>query len=71
MSGHSKWATIHRSKETADAKRGMLFSKLSRAISIAAREGADPASNFKLRLAIEKARAANMLAFPLSMWEAR
>jgi YebC/PmpR family DNA-binding regulatory protein len=58
MSGHSKWATIKRAKGAADAKRGVLFSKLSKRISIAVREGGggDPASNFKLRLAIEKAR---------------
>jgi len=60
MSGHSKWSTIKRQKETADKKRGMVFSKLAKAISIAAREGADPESNFKLRLAVEKAKQANM-----------
>lgn len=60
MSGHSKWASIHRQKETQDAKRGMLFSKLSRAITIAARGGANPDTNFKLRLVIDKARASNM-----------
>lgn len=62
MSGHSKWATIHRSKEVKDAKRGNLFSKLGRAISIAVKAGGgpDPSSNFKLRVAIEKARAADM-----------
>ncbi len=62
MSGHSKWATIHRQKEANDAKRGNLFSKLSRAITIAAKSGggADPESNFKLRVAIDKARASNM-----------
>lgn len=60
MSGHSKWSTIHRQKETADKKRGQLFSKLGRAIAIAAREGADPEVNFKLRLAVEKAKQVNM-----------
>jgi YebC/PmpR family DNA-binding regulatory protein len=60
LSGHSKWATIHRQKEAADRKRGRLFSKLSRAIAVAARQGVDPEINFKLRLAIEKARQANM-----------
>lgn len=60
MSGHSKWSKIHRQKEVADQKRGWLFSKLSKVIAIAAREGADPEVNFKLRLAIEKAREANM-----------
>lgn len=62
MSGHSKWSTIKRQKGVADAKRGNLFTKLSNAISIAVREGGggDPASNFKLRLAMDKAREANM-----------
>lgn len=56
MSGHSKWAQIKRSKGAADAKRGVLFSKLSKQITIAARGGANPDMNFKLRLAIEKAK---------------
>ena len=60
MSGHSKWSTIKRKKGAADAKRGQLFTKLGREIVIAAREGGDPAVNFKLRLAIDKAKAANM-----------
>lgn len=61
MSGHSKWSTIKRKKGAADAKRGQLFTKLGREIAIAAREGGpDPDANFKLRLVIEKARAANM-----------
>ncbi|MBI4059312.1 YebC/PmpR family DNA-binding transcriptional regulator [Candidatus Microgenomates bacterium] len=60
MSGHSKWATIHRQKESKDAKRGLIFTKLGRAITIAARSGPDPDANFKLRLAIDKARVANM-----------
>lgn len=60
MSGHSKWSTIKRQKEATDKKRGLVFSKLAKAISIAAREGADPESNFKLRLAVEKAKQANM-----------
>lgn len=60
MSGHSKWSTIKRQKETTDLKKGAVFSKLARAITIAARSGADPESNFKLRLAIEKARQVNM-----------
>lgn len=62
MSGHSKWSTIKRQKGAADAKRGNVFTKLSNVIAIAVREGGggDPDSNFKLRLAIEKARAANM-----------
>ncbi|HZE87813.1 MAG TPA: YebC/PmpR family DNA-binding transcriptional regulator [Methylomirabilota bacterium] len=63
MSGHSKWATIKRQKGANDAKRGQLFTKLSKAISIAVRQGgnvADPNSNFRLRLAIEAAKASNM-----------
>jgi YebC/PmpR family DNA-binding regulatory protein len=60
MSGHSKWSTIKRKKGAADAKRGQLFTKLGREIVIAAREGGDPAVNFKLRLAIDKAKAASM-----------
>ncbi|MDH7486530.1 MAG: YebC/PmpR family DNA-binding transcriptional regulator [Anaerolineae bacterium] len=60
MSGHSKWSTIKRKKGAADARRGMLFTKLTREIQIAAREGPDPEANFKLRLAVDKARAMNM-----------
>jgi YebC/PmpR family DNA-binding regulatory protein len=60
MSGHSKWSTIKRTKGAADVKKGALFAKLSKNISIAAREGADPGMNFKLRLAIEKAREHSM-----------
>jgi YebC/PmpR family DNA-binding regulatory protein len=60
MAGHSKWAQIKRQKGAADQKRGAVFSKLANAITIAARQGADPAMNFQLRIAIDKARAANM-----------
>ena len=61
MSGHSKWATIKRKKGAADAKRGQLFTKLAREIQVAAREGGgDPESNFRLRLAVQKARTENM-----------
>ncbi len=63
MSGHSKWATIHRQKEAKDAKRGAAFTKLANVITIAVREGGgvgDPEANFKLRLAVEKARSINM-----------
>jgi len=61
VSGHSKWATIKRKKGAADAKRGQLFSKLTRAIMVAAREGGgDAASNATLAGAIEKARALSM-----------
>lgn len=61
MSRHSHWAKIKRGKFAEDAKKGAAFTKLSRMITIAAREkGPDPAMNFKLRLAIDAARAANM-----------
>lgn len=61
MSGHSKWSTIKRKKGAADAKRGQLFTRLAREIVMAAREGGgDPDTNFKLRLAVDKARANNM-----------
>jgi YebC/PmpR family DNA-binding regulatory protein len=60
MSGHSKWSTIKRQKGAADAKRGQLFTKLGREIAVAAREGADPTANSRLRLAIARAREANM-----------
>ncbi len=60
MSGHSKWAQIKRSKGAADVKRGVLFSKLSKQITIAAKDGANPEMNFRLRLAIEKARESAM-----------
>ncbi|OGD08207.1 hypothetical protein A2397_05685 [Candidatus Amesbacteria bacterium RIFOXYB1_FULL_44_23] len=63
MSGHSKWATIHRAKEAKDAKKGAIFTKLAMAIAIAVKEGGgigDPEKNFKLRLAVEKARQLNM-----------
>ena len=61
MSGHSKWSSIKHKKGAADAKRGKLFSKLTRAIIVAAREGgADPAANLALQNAIEKARSYSM-----------
>ena len=61
MSGHSKWSSIKHKKGAADAKRGKLFSKLARAIIVAAREGGpDPASNLALQNAIEKARSYSM-----------
>jgi YebC/PmpR family DNA-binding regulatory protein len=60
MSGHSKWSTIKRQKGAKDAARGALFTKLGNAIAVAARNGPDPESNFTLRLAVDKARAANM-----------
>jgi YebC/PmpR family DNA-binding regulatory protein len=60
MSGHSKWAQIKRQKGVADAKRGQLFTKLGREIAVAARSGADPETNSRLRLAVQRARDANM-----------
>ena len=61
MSGHSKWATIKRKKGVADAKRGQVFTRLTREIVMAAREGGgDPDANFRLRLAIDKAKAQSM-----------
>lgn len=60
MSGHSKWSTIKREKGAKDAARGALFTKIGNAIAIAARSGTDPDTNFALRLAIDKAKAANM-----------
>jgi YebC/PmpR family DNA-binding regulatory protein len=60
MSGHSKWATIKRKKGAADIRRGQMFTKLARELEFAAREGGDPNFNFRLRLAIDKAKAENM-----------
>jgi YebC/PmpR family DNA-binding regulatory protein len=63
MSGHSKWSQIKRQKGANDAKRGQLFTRLGREIAIAAREGGpDPAANFRLRLAVQRARESNMPA---------
>ena len=63
MSGHSKWSQIKRQKGANDAKRGAVFTKIGREISIAAREGGgDPDANYRLRLAIENARSVNMPA---------
>lgn len=66
MAGHSKWAKIHRGKAVEDAKRGVIFTKLGNAIALAARGGTDPDTNFALRLAIDKAKAANMPANNIS-----
>jgi YebC/PmpR family DNA-binding regulatory protein len=60
MAGHSKWAQIKRTKAVVDAKRGAVFTSLGREITVAARGGADPAGNFQLRTAIEKAKAAGV-----------
>ena len=60
MSGHSKWSTIKRQKGVKDAARGAVFTKLGNLVAVAARSGTDPDTNFALRLAIDKAKAANM-----------
>ncbi|MEX2080857.1 MAG: YebC/PmpR family DNA-binding transcriptional regulator [Dehalococcoidia bacterium] len=61
MSGHSKWAQIKRQKGVNDAKRGAIFTRLAREIMVAAKQGgADPGANFKLRLAIQRAKQSNM-----------
>ncbi len=63
MAGHSKWAQIKRQKAANDAKRGQLYTKLGREITVAARDGGgDPESNFRLRLAMQRAKDANMPA---------
>ncbi|MBJ7610174.1 MAG: YebC/PmpR family DNA-binding transcriptional regulator [Candidatus Dormibacteraeota bacterium] len=63
MSGHSKWAGIKHKKAIVDAKRGQVFTKIARELSVSVREGGpDPSSNFRLRLAIQKAREVNMPA---------
>src|ERR1700741_3799656 len=60
MSGHSKWASIKHKKAVVDSRRGAQFSKLTRAITVAARDGADPSGNAALETAIRKAREASM-----------
>jgi YebC/PmpR family DNA-binding regulatory protein len=60
MSGHSKWSTIKRKKGAEDAKRGKIFTRLAREITVAARHSGDPNANPTLRMAIDRARAANM-----------
>ncbi len=60
MAGHSKWANIKRQKARVDAVKGKVFARMSREIIVAARSGADPAGNFQLRTAIEKAKAAGI-----------
>src|SRR5260370_39095561 len=62
MSGHSKWGQIRRSKGVNDARRGQLFTRLGREIVVAVREGGsgDPNANFRLRIAVQRARDANM-----------
>src|SRR3989344_7105428 len=60
MSGHSKWSQIKHKKGVSDQKKGQLFSKLAKKISLAAKVGTDPASNYKLQSVIEEARTFNM-----------
>src|SRR5215472_4392377 len=62
MSGHSKWAQIRRAKSVNDARRGQIFTRLGREIVVAVREGGsgDPNANFRLRMAVQRARDANM-----------
>jgi len=61
MSGHSKWSTIKRQKGAADVKRGIQFTKMTREIMLAAKEGGgNPEGNFRLRIAVDRARAVNM-----------
>ena len=60
MSGHSKWATIKRKKGAADEKKGAIYTKLAKYIQIAAKDGADPDNNSKLKEAIQRAKAQNM-----------
>ena len=61
MSGHSKWANIKHKKAREDSKRGKIFTRLIKEITVAARDGGgDPANNSKLRLLVDKAREANM-----------
>ena len=60
MSGHSKWSQIKRQKGVADARRGQMFTRIGREIAVAAKQGTDPEANFRLRLAVQKARDNNM-----------
>lgn len=60
MSGHSKWSQIKHQKGIADQKKGQIFSKMAKKISIAAKDGADPAANYRLQAAIDEARSFNM-----------
>lgn len=60
MSGHSKWETTRRQKAVVDAKKGAIFTKYGKLISVAARQGSDPTTNFSLRMAIDKAKSVNL-----------
>ena len=62
MAGHSKWSQIKRTKAVVDARRGAVFTRIGREISVAARQGGDPEGNFQLRTAIAKAKAAGVPA---------
>jgi len=62
MSGHNKWSQIKRQKESSDAKKGQIFAKMAKVISMAAKKGDNPADNFELRAVIEKAKTVNMPA---------
>ena len=62
MAGHSKWSQIKRTKAVVDAKRGAVFTRIGREITVAARQGSDPEGNFQLRTAIAKAKAAGVPA---------
>src|SRR4030088_1355544 len=69
MSGHSKWSQIKRQKGANDVKRGAIFTKMTREIMLAAREGgADPEGNFRLRLAMDRARAVNVPLANTERW---
>ncbi len=69
MAGHSKWANIQHRKKAVDAKRGKIFTRINRELSVAAREGGgDPESNPRLRLAMDKAQAANMPKVARKPW---
>ena len=62
MSGHSKWSSIKHQKAVTDARRGQLFTKLTREIMVAVRQGgSDPETNFRLRLAVQKARDLSLI----------
>lgn len=60
VSGHSKWSTIKRDKAVNDSKKSQIFTKLTKALTVAAKRGADPETNASLRLAVEKAKSARM-----------
>ena len=67
MAGHSKWANIKHRKAAQDAKRGKLWTKVLREVTVAARQGGDPADNPRLRTAVDKALSANVPRKPSSV----